>query len=132
MRALEKALEHPTAIPRALGLQLADRIEGDPEALRDLVCGAATAGQSGRGGGAGDPAPVPYGAGGAVAGEGARGAEGRAAGQGDRWRCRVGPGVRCTATQGKMELRADMDFATLDRGRLEAAIEAFFRALKAD
>jgi ParB family chromosome partitioning protein len=42
----------------------------------------------------------------------------------------VGPaGVRCTATDGKVELRADMDFSTLDRDRLETAIEAFFTAL---
>jgi ParB family transcriptional regulator, chromosome partitioning protein len=43
----------------------------------------------------------------------------------------VGPaGVRATATAGKVELRADMDFSAIDRDRLEAAIEAFFAALE--
>ena len=41
----------------------------------------------------------------------------------------VGPGVLCKATQGKMELRAGMDFATLDRTRLEVAVTALFVAL---
>jgi ParB family transcriptional regulator, chromosome partitioning protein len=42
----------------------------------------------------------------------------------------VGPGVRCTAAEGKLEMRAEMDFSTLDRDRLEAAIEAFFAVLQ--
>jgi ParB family chromosome partitioning protein len=37
--------------------------------------------------------------------------------------------VRCTAAQGKVELRLDRDFSTVDRARLEAAVEAFFKAL---
>ena len=41
----------------------------------------------------------------------------------------VGPGVRATATLGKMELRADLDFGAVDRLRLERAIEAFWREI---
>ena len=37
--------------------------------------------------------------------------------------------VRCTAADGKVELRVDRDFSTVDRRRLEAAVEAFFAAL---
>ena len=37
--------------------------------------------------------------------------------------------VKCTAAAGKGELQLDRDFSTVERGRLEAAIEAFFREL---
>lgn len=132
MRAVEKVLEHPEAIPRALGLSLANRIESEPGAvaalgrllgpgkrtaeeevavLRRFVEGEAVA------------APVSSGA-----GQTARGADPRgktvlrmptAAGE-----------VKCTAAAGKVELRLDRDFSTVDRRRLEAAVKAFFSALE--
>ena len=37
--------------------------------------------------------------------------------------------IKCTASPGKVELQLDRDFSTVDRRRLEAAIEAFFREL---
>jgi len=37
--------------------------------------------------------------------------------------------VKCTAAAGKIELQLDRDFSTVERGRLEAAIESFFRKL---
>lgn len=128
MAALEKVLEHPEAIPRALGLEIVDRLEADPMAQVGLVRQLQTAGTRSaedelailRRFVEGQGAPVP--------------AKGRGAPRGQR-RGRmslsvpVGPGVRCTATDGKLEFRAAMDFATLDRARLEAAIEAFFAAL---
>lgn len=131
MAALEKALEHPEAIPRALGLELADRLDSDPMAQINLVRLLQAAGPRSseeevailRRFLEGQAAPVP--------------AKSRGAPRGQR-RGRmslsvpVGPGVRCTATDGKLEFRAAMDFATLDRGRLEAAIEAFFAALGKD
>lgn len=42
-----------------------------------------------------------------------------------------GPGgmVRCTASDGRLEIRAEKDFAALDRHELEAALDAFFQAL---
>ncbi|MDJ1009055.1 MAG: ParB N-terminal domain-containing protein [Paracoccaceae bacterium] len=42
-----------------------------------------------------------------------------------------GPGgmVRCTASDGKLEIRAEKDFGSLDRHDLEAALDAFFQAL---
>lgn len=128
MRVLEKALEHPHAIPRALGLELADRIEQDPAIIAPIVRSLQAAGDRTaeaelallRAALAVQVAPV------AAKGRGApRGpTRGRMA-----LNMPIGSGVRCTATQGKVELRTDMDFATLDRGRLEAAIAAFFAAL---
>jgi ParB family chromosome partitioning protein len=38
--------------------------------------------------------------------------------------------VKCTAAAGKVELRLDRDFSTVDRRRLEAAVKAFFSALE--
>ena len=128
MGALEKVLEYPEAIPRALGLEIADRLEADPFAQVNIVralqaAGARTAEDELtilRRFLEGQVAPVP--------------AKVRGAPRGQR-RGRmslsvpVGPGVRCTATDGKLELRAAMDFATLDRAQLEVAIEAFFAAL---
>lgn len=131
MRQLEKHLEHPTALPRALGLQLADRIEGNPDAARALVAALRDAGPRDaeaevavlRRFVASHDAPLPAKTRGAPKG-GRRGRMSLAV--------PVGPGVRATATAGKVELRADIDFSTLDRSRLEAAIEAFFGALSAD
>ncbi|MGQ0564933.1 MAG: replication protein [Gemmobacter sp.] len=132
MRALDKHLDHAPAIPRALGLQLADRIEADAGAKVRLVAALREAGPRDedteiavlRRFLAGQAAPLP--------------ARGRGAPRGVR-RGRltlavpVGPGgVRATATTGKVELRADMDFSALARDRLEAAIEAFFAVLDAD
>lgn len=42
-----------------------------------------------------------------------------------------GPGgmVRCTASDGRVDIRAGRDFSDVDRHQLEAALEAFFQAL---
>lgn len=40
--------------------------------------------------------------------------------------------ARCVASMGKVELRLDRDFASVERKRLEAALAAFFAALDAD
>jgi len=131
MARLEKYLGHPAAIPRALGLQLADRIETNPDRLPHLVAMLREAA-------APDPEaevdvlrrflnqqaePLPQRVRGAPRGSSRRGRM--------TLSVPVGPGVRATATSGKVELRADLDFTTLDRRRLEAAIEAFFAALDA-
>lgn len=130
MRAVEKVLEHPEAIPRALGLSLANRIESEPGAVaalgRLLGPGKRTAEEEVavlRRFVEGEAAPVSSGA-----GQTARGADPRgktvlrmptAAGE-----------VKCTAAAGKVELRLDRDFSTVDRRRLEAAVKAFFSALE--
>lgn len=131
MSALEKYLEFPAAIPRALGLALAERLEAEPQALSVLVrklqadritdadaeLSVLQSFLDGR------TAPLP---------PKQRGAPPKEAQRRGRMTLSVpvgADGVRCTATDGKLELRADLDFATLDRDRLEAAIVAFFRAI---
>lgn len=131
MAAIGDLLQFPEAMPRALGLSLANRIEGTPGAVaalaRMLGQGARTAEEeaallrafvdAGADAGAGGGAPQP-----ALKGVDPRGKTvlrmPLAAGE-----------VKCTAAAGKVELRLDRDFSTVDRRRLEAAVEAFFRAL---
>ncbi|KIT14401.1 ParB/RepB/Spo0J family partition protein [Jannaschia aquimarina] len=125
----DKTLAHPYALSRALGLQLVDRLEAEPGSIRDLksMLDAASKRDATREAEiireflAGRSTPLPDKARGAP--KGAR--RGRVA-----LSVPVGPGVKCTATDGKVELRARMDFGTVERARLEAAIEAFFAALE--
>lgn len=127
MSMLEKVLSAPEQIPRAVGLAVMDRIETDPAARADLVARLRAAGE-------GDqvavlraflserPEPVA---------ERVRGAPRRSKGR-VALSVPVGGGIRCTAADGKIEMRARRDFSNIERGRLEAAIEAFFRALGED
>lgn len=130
MARLEKCLEHPEAIPRALGLSVAHRLEQEPASLTQLVSQLQN---------------VPHRTVedelallAAFAGQGAKispqgnAPRGRPAKQGKTTlRLPLSTGeVKCTATAGKVELQSNRDFSTLDRGRLEAAVEAFFAALE--
>ena len=128
MQALEKHLEHPGALSRNMGLALADRIEADRSILPALIRQLQT------------PTPLTEAKERAVLetflADQSRPTPSKVRGAPRNSRrgrmslvVPIGAGVRCTATQGKVELRADCDFATLDRDRLEAAIEAFFAAL---
>jgi ParB family chromosome partitioning protein len=126
MRRLATVLEHPQAMPRALGLRLADLLEADPEAQVRLTRALAAAPER-------DPETElailrDYAEDAAPAAPKARGAPRR------RGRVSlsvpVGPGARCTAADGKMEIRAAMDFSTVRQDRLQAAVEAFFNALE--
>jgi ParB family chromosome partitioning protein len=127
---LEKHLEHPEAIPRALGLSLAQRLESEP----GLVSGIVQALQAvPRRSAEAEVAilqefdrakPV------AISPRGNPG-RGRPAKRGKtvlRMPLPAGE-IKCTASPGKVELQLDRDFSTVDRRRLEAAIEAFFREL---
>ncbi|SDZ47566.1 chromosome partitioning protein, ParB family [Jannaschia faecimaris] len=130
MAGLEKVLDHPSAMSRSVGLALADRLEADAtfvgtvsDALRvkperDAATELAILRQVVEG----HAAPLPTKKRGAP-----KGRSGRVA-----LSVPVGPGVRATATQGKMELRAEVDFGAVDRTRLEKAIEAFWREIEAD
>ena len=127
MRAVEKVLEHPEALPRALGLALANRIEAEPAAVAELarlLGGARRTAEE-------EVAVLRRFVDGAAAevkvGAPSKGADPRgktvlrmptAAGE-----------VKCTAAAGKVELRLDRDFSTVDRRRLEEAVKAFFDAL---
>ena len=124
MSMLEKVLSTPELIPRSVGLAVMDRIEGDPDARADLVARLRAVGE-------GDQIAVlrsflaerrdPV-------AEKTRGAPRRSKGR-VALSVPVGGGIRCTAADGKIEMRARRDFSNIDRGRLEAAIEAFFREI---
>lgn len=124
---LDKVLEFPAALPRALGLHLADRLEADPAfvgAVSDALRAAPTRNAAEeleilRRVTEAQSAPLPVKARGAP-----KGRRGRVA-----LTVPVGPGIRATATLGKMELRAEIDFGAVDRARLERAIEAFWREI---
>lgn len=125
MAALEKVLAHPEAIPRALGLALANRIEAEPGAVaalaRMLGPGTLTAEE--------EVALLRRFAEGEVA---VKAAPPRAADPRGKTVLRMPTAageVKCTAAAGKVELRLDRDFSTLDRRRLEEAVKAFFAAL---
>lgn len=126
---LDQHLDHPEAIPRALGLSVAHRLEGDPAAATALVNRLAQLPQRSaeqelallRAFAESAPVISPQG----------NPARGRPAKRGKttlRLPLPVGE-VKCTASAGKVELHQDRDFSTVDRDRLEAAVEAFFAAL---
>lgn len=127
MAALEKHLNHPESIPRALGLTLASRVESDPAAIATLAQmlgqGARTAEEELsqlRRFAEGDATPA------------AKASAPKAADPRGKTVLRMptpAGEVKCTAAAGKVELRLDRDFSTLDRRRLEAAVKAFFTAL---
>ncbi len=130
MRQLEKVLEHPEVIPRALGLGVAHRLEGEPESVVALVSALRAKPKRGaeeelsilRDFADQRPATIsPQG----------KPARGRPAARGKTTLRLPMPNgeVKCTAAPGRIELQMDRDFSTLDRSKLEAAVEAFFAAL---
>lgn len=130
MRMMEKVLEHPETIPRALGLDVAYRLESDPASI--AVLGQALRAVPRRTAEQElailrDFAEVRP----AVISPQGNPGRGRPAKRG-KTTLRLplsGGDVKCTAAFGKVELQMDRDFSTVDRRRLEAAIEAFFAAL---
>lgn len=127
---LEKHLEHPEAIPRALGLSLALRLDQEPGLAARIVQALQAAPRRS----AEEEVAIlqqfdraePV----AISPRGNPG-RGRPAKRGKTvLRLPIPAGeVKCTAAAGKVELQLDRDFSTVDRTRLEAAIEAFFREL---
>lgn len=130
MSRLEKNLEHPEAIPRALGLALAQRLEQEPEMAARLVQALRAAPNRGaeeevailQGFERTEPAVI------SPRGNPGRGRPAKRGKTVLRLPLPVGE-VKCTAAAGKVELQLDRDFSTVGRARLEAAIEAFFREL---
>jgi len=127
---LEKQLEHPEAIPRALGLSLAQRLEQEPGLVPRVVQALQAAPKRSaeeevailQGFDRAEPV--------AISPRGNPG-RGRPAKRGKTvLRLPLSAGeVKCTASAGKIELQFNRDFSTVERGQLEAAIEAFFREL---
>lgn len=128
-------LKHPHEIPRNLGLDLRRRLDGDEARVvegirRDL--------QDWKDRGAQDELEVlrrwagP--GGGAAPGEGKAARSAPAAGA-RRAKVtfqlgRADGAAKCTAANGRLEIRMPLDFSTLDRRRLEAAVKGLLDALK--
>ncbi|MFN3613772.1 MAG: ParB/RepB/Spo0J family partition protein [Rubrimonas sp.] len=132
---LDGALKHPAALPRNLGLDLRRRLEGDAEALAELqralaAAPARTADEEGEilrraaaGQGGGQPS--------ASRPASSRPATASRARTNFRLATPAGE-VRCTASNGRLEVRGPADFASDDPRRLEAALAQFFRTLEAE
>ncbi|MFC3612716.1 ParB/RepB/Spo0J family partition protein [Lutimaribacter marinistellae] len=128
----DKLLEHPADIPRNLGVDLKRRLDREPELVSDIVHALRAA--PGR-----DAAQeiailrgfvTDSGAGTLPTGNtGASPARPRKART--TFQVSTDEGVaKCTASQGKLELRTEQDFSAIDRVKLERAIAAFFRELE--
>lgn len=128
VRLLERlgtVLEHPDAIPRALGLDLAKRLESDDRLAEEI--GSAL-------GGSGRSADVEI----AIlrrftqakrSSVPATETPTRAPKTTFRLRRPSGE-ARCVASDGRLELRFDQDFSAVDRKRLERAVAALFETLE--
>lgn len=127
LSVLEKHLEFPEAIPRALGLSVRKRIEAEPESLAGLQRSLASAVKSD------SEAELK------LLRNYAEGAEGQGAAPfpaGNRTRqskqdrkarttfqVRGAQGTaKCTASQGRLEIQLDEDFSAIDRRKLEKAV----------
>lgn len=126
MASVGGALNHPEAIPRALGLAVANRLEAEAGAATRLAQAlAGTEGAEAELEALRHFAETPVEAATEKAGRGRPAKRGKTS-----LRLPIKGGeVRCTAAAGKVELRSEMDFSSVDRRRLEAAVEAFFAAL---
>ena len=132
--ALDKYLIHPEAIPRNLGLAVRKQIsEGNP-GLSDLVQALSRRPDRDEamelsilrgfaGGHDLEAAPAPQSKP-SQPSAGVRKAKTsfRIAGQGGE--------MRCSAADGKLEIRGGVDFSSVDRKRLEAAVQAFLDAIE--
>lgn len=127
VEALGDALQYPEAIPRRLGLDLVKRLDED----RDLAARLRVALEAHpqrdaeaelailRGG----LKPVP-------AGTGRTGGQGGGTSAKTVIRLDRPEGqAKCTAANGRLEITLGRDFSAMDRRRLEAAIQAMFKAL---
>lgn len=130
MQALEKVLEFPEAIPRALGVTLSQMMETQSGMTAEV---ARALQATPRPNAEAELAVLRR----FVNGEAAVAAlprQPRLEGNLRRGKTTLrlphqGGEVKCTASPGKVELRCDRDFSTIERARLEAAIEAFLNAL---
>ena len=139
MAVLEKYLEHPEAVPRALGLSVRKRMEEEPDSIaalqRSLVGGGSRDVEAElailRAYAAPEPAqPEAPERGAFPAGNGGKAAEKppRKARTTFQVQSRLGP-VKCTASQGRLELRLDADFSAIERRRLEEAVNRLLEGL---
>ncbi|RVT81499.1 replication protein [Rhodobacteraceae bacterium CCMM004] len=128
MHWLRRDLRHPTAIPRSLGLNLVAAIEETPEVVGRIQGDLAEWPERSvadeltvlrRHAGEDPPAPA------AAPAKKPRTARARTSFE----VAHGGQRAKCTASAGRLEIRADRDFSTVDRQKLEAGIEALLRSL---
>jgi ParB family chromosome partitioning protein len=136
LQILGDDIRHPNAIPRNTGVLLKRILENHPErlndvhaALRDLKDPSPAeevaalkriVGQI-----ADPPETLPMG----------KVSEGKTQARKPRTTFEVGQGTRlarCAASAGRLELRCDVDFSTVDRRQLESAVKAFLAAIEGD
>lgn len=128
-------LAHPSALPRALGLSLRKTLEDAPESRASLE--RALDGAPGRSADEElailrrfcdlpEGAPEPFPAGNPAP---AKPRSPRPARTTFQVQSSLGP-IKCTASQGRLELRGDADFSALERKRLEDALARFLDGLK--
>ncbi|PWR02685.1 replication protein [Meridianimarinicoccus roseus] len=127
-------LEHPNAIPRALGLSLRKKLEDEPESLHELEAllignGARTAEQElellRQFCEADAESEKRFPAGNRSTRKPATARPARTTFQ---VQSALGP-IKCTASQGRLELRGDADFSALERKKLEDAVARFLQGL---
>ncbi|KKL80459.1 hypothetical protein LCGC14_2004550 [marine sediment metagenome] len=126
---LEKVLEHPQEIPRNVGVELKRRLDREPD-LAGRVASALRAEPD-----RDAPREVDIlrgfldGAGALPVGKVAPG-KSRPRQAKTTFQVPVPEGVaKCSALQGRLELRDNRDFSAIDRRKLESAIAAFYAAL---
>ncbi len=134
---LEKVLEHPNEIPRNVGVALKRRMDNDISLMARVVTALQSA--PGRDSEAevailrrfatddlgAIPQPVFEGAGDKPARKSRKAKTTFEVG-------RQGQVAKCAASAGRVELRYDLDFSTVDRRKLEQAVAAFLDALEGD
>lgn len=140
--ALEKYLEFPQSIPRALGLAVRKRMEAEPESVgliqHRLLTGRCRTAEEEIGilrtyaaeEEIAGPAPEPFPAGNPVRETSTPTRKARTTFQVQSPRGEA----KCTASQGRLELKLDTDFTAMDRRKLEDAVRQFLLSLdgKAD
>lgn len=126
---LDKVLEHPQEIPRNVGVELKRRMDRDEDLSRRVVLALqAEPGRDAvreveilRGFAEGDGA-LPTGR---TSAKQARPRQAKTT-----FQVPLGQGVaKCSASQGRLEVRDNRDFSAIDRRKLEQAIAAFYAAL---
>ena len=127
-RVLERAhgnIRHPEAIPRALGLDLARIIEAEPLLGDEMIRRLRAAPERGPD----EEAAILKTFAGAAARLPQRRPRPKSTGKTSLRLARPEGEARVTAADGRVEMRLDRDFSTLNRDRLQRAVEAFFSVI---
>jgi ParB family chromosome partitioning protein len=130
MERLGDALRWPEAIPRALGLELEKRLSSRPDSVRTLSSVLSSACPN-----TADEELNVLRAFLDQAGGTQATAKKRKARAGAKTTLRIARPeglVKCTASDGRIELRGEADFSSVDRATLERAVAAFLDAIQSD